>query len=175
MIDNTKTMMGKGEDVEEAGEEEEVGIGIGRTAIDLGVGIERVIEAEEIEEIGATEETEEDIEIGNKEVKEVRIEVIEEIEAIEVIEEIEAIEVIEVIEAIEVIEVIEVKGEIEGIGEVEEEEIKAKDVSITISKQEGFPIIKRKSKHNCSPRNKVIFLLIQDNIPRNKPKEEECN
>ncbi len=163
MIDNTKTMMGKGEDVEEAGEEEEVGIGIGRTAIDLGVGIERVIEAEEIEEIGATEETEEDIEIGNKEVKEVRIEVIEEIEAIEVIEEIEAIEVIEV------------KGEIEGIGEVEEEEIKAKDVSITISKQEDFPIIKRKSKHNCSPRNKVIFLLIQDNIPRNKPKEEECN
>ena len=154
MIDNTKTMMGKDEDVEEAGEEEEVGIGIGRTAIDLGVGIERVIEAEEIEEIGATEETEEDIEIGNKEVKEVRIEVIEEIEAIEVIE---------------------VKGQIEGIGEVEEEEIKAKDVSITISKQEDFPIIKRKSKHNCSPRNKVIFLLIQDNIPRNKPKEEECN
>ena len=66
---------------------------------------------------------------------------------------------IEEIEAIEVIEVIEVIAEIEGIGEVEEEEIKAKDVSITISKQEDFLIIKRKSKHNCSPRNKVIFFV----------------
>ena len=67
MIDNTKTMMGKGEDVEEAGEEEEAGID--RMDIDLGVGIGKAIEEEEIEEIGVTEETEEDIEIGNKEVK----------------------------------------------------------------------------------------------------------
>jgi hypothetical protein len=161
VIDNTKTMMGKDEDGEEAGEEEEVGID--RMDIDLGAGIERAIEEEEIEEIGVTEETEEDIEIGNKEAK-------EEKEEKEV--DIEVIEAIEVIEGIGVIEGIE---EIEGIGEVEAEEIKAKDVFITISKQEDFLIIKRKSKHNCSPRNKVNFLLIQDNIPRNKLKEEECN
>lgn len=143
MIDNTKMMMGKDEDVEEVGVEEEVGIDR-MVVIDIGVGIEMVIEEEEIEvKEQGIDQIDQHIEIGNKEGKEMDIEGIGGIEVIEVKGVIEEIEEIEGIEEIE---------------EVEEEEIKAKDVSIMISKQEDYLIIKRKFKHNCLLKNKVIFF-----------------
>ena len=163
MIDNTKMMMDKEEDEQEDVEGEEV---IGKKVhIEAeAIGVIEVIDRTEV--AIEAEEIEADIEIDRTEV----IEVIEVIEAKEVdIGEIEEIEEIEVIGEIEKIE------EIEAIGEVEEEESKAKDGFIMISKQEDFLIIKRKSKHNCSLKNKVNFILNQDNILKNKLKEEECN
>ena len=160
MIDNTKMMMDKEEDEQEDVEGEEV---IGKK-VDIeaeAIGVIEVIDRTEV--AIEAEEIEADIEIDRTEV----IEVIEVIEAKEVdIGEIEEIEEIEVIGEIE---------EIEAIGEVEEEESKAKDGFIMISKQEDFLIIKRKSKHNCLLKNKVNFILNQDNILKNKLKEEECN
>ena len=149
---------------------------------DLHVEVTEGIDLKEVTEIERTEDPSNVITVNkpdichenapnkdNKEPTEV-IEVIEVIEAKEVdIGEIEEIEEIEVIGEIEKIE------EIEAIGEVEEEESKAKDGFIMISKQEDFLIIKRKSKHNCSLKNKVNFILNQDNILKNKLKEEECN